>query len=50
MNEGDKVCLSTDRAGLDRGTIIQRFSIHKVRILWEDGEETIEEDENVRRL
>jgi hypothetical protein len=36
-------------ANVDRGTIIQRTSIHKVRVLWEDGDETVEKVEDLRR-
>lgn len=50
MMEGEKVCLALDAEGVDPGTIIQRTSIHKLRILWEDGEETEERQEDLRRL
>ena len=50
MNEGDKVCLALDHEGLDKGTVIQRAGIHKIRVLWEDGEETVEKQEDLRTV
>lgn len=48
MNEGDKVTLALDMANLDRGTIIARTKINKVRVLWEDGDETEEKVEDLK--
>jgi predicted RNA-binding protein YlqC (UPF0109 family) len=48
MNDGDKVCLALDMANVDRGTIIGRAGIHKVRVLWEDGEETEEKVDDLK--
>lgn len=50
MNEGDKVCLALDHVGQDTGVIIQRDGILKLRVLWDDGEETVERSNDLRRL
>jgi hypothetical protein len=50
MKEGSKVCLALDGAQVDQGTIIQRTSIHKVRVLWEDGDETIERSDDLKEV
>lgn len=46
--EGDKVCLALDMANVDRGTIIARTGIHEVRVLWEDGDETVEKTTDLK--
>jgi len=48
MNEGDRVTLALDSANVDRGTIIARTGIHKVRVLWEDGDETVEKEHHLK--
>lgn len=48
MKDGDKVCLALDMANVDRGTVIARVRIHEVRVLWEDGDETVEKDTDLK--
>lgn len=48
MNEGDKVTLALDMANLDIGTVIGRTGIHKVRVHWDDGDETDEKETDLK--
>lgn len=50
MVEGTKVCLALDGANEDVGTVIQTTGIHKVRVLWWDGEETSEETWDLKEV
>ena len=50
MVEGARVSLALDGANEDVGTVIQTTGIHKVRVLWWDGEETIEETEDLKEV
>ena len=48
MNEGDKVTLALDMANVDRGVVIGRAGITKVRVLWDDGDETEEKQTDLK--
>lgn len=50
MKEGQKVSLALDKANADIGTIIDREGITKVRVLWWDGEETIEQQQDLKEV
>lgn len=50
MKEGTKVSLALDRANEDVGTVIDTVGIMKVRVLWWDGEETVESPEDLKEV
>ena len=50
MKEGTKVSRALAGAGEDVGTVIDTVGIVKVRVLWWDGEETVERPDNLKEV